>query len=188
VVIDARPRASTQSPPPAAKSMTPRFVAPPVLALPTAPGNALSPAPGQATATCGAPGATGACPPAHAASPADEIPLHPENRVKNAPIWQSEIERRNTPPRVPCVSLTESAVGMGGFQREDHGARLDILCALKALRDGPALLPPVDGAAAPDPGPRHASDDAFNKALKAVNARKQLLSGNAPPATAGAAP
>jgi hypothetical protein len=189
VVIDARPRASTVTPP-AAENVTPRFTAPPDLALPPAPDNTLSPAPGRAVTACGAPGAggQGACPPARAGSQSDEIPLHPESRVKNAPIWQSEIERRDTPPRVPCVSLTNNAIGLGGFQKEDHGARLDITCALKEWGN-PSLLPPVRGAPA-DPGPQHASDDAFNKALQAVNARKQALSGRAPAAAAkaGAAP
>jgi len=176
VVIDARPRASTVTPP-AAENVTPRFTAPPDLALPPAPDNALSPAPGRAVTACGAPGAggQGACPPARAGSQSDEIPLHPESRVKNAPIWQSEIERRNTPPRVPCVSLTNSATGMSGFQKEDHGARLDLVCVLKTLREGATLLPPVRGASDPDPGPRHASDDAVAKALRAVNERKRAL-------------
>jgi hypothetical protein len=189
VVIDARPHAPA-APPAPAQTVTPRFVPPTDLTLPAPPGNALSPAPGRAGADCGAPGAAGhnACPPAHAGAPPDEIPLHPESHVKNAPIWQSEIERRNTPPSVPCVSLTNNAVGMGGFNKEDHGARLDITCALKEWGN-PSLLPPVRGAPA-DPGPQHASDDAFNKALQAVNARKQALSGRAPAAAAkaGAAP
>jgi hypothetical protein len=192
VVIDARPQTSTATPPPApAQTVTPRFVPPTDLTLPAPPGNALSPAPGQAGADCGAPGAAGhnACPPAHAGAPPDEIPLHPESHVKNAPIWQSEIERRNTPPRVPCVSLTDNIVGIGGFQRQDHGARLDITCALKEWGN-PSLLPPVSGSSVADPGPQHASDDAFNKALQAVKARKQALSGRAPAAAAnaGAAP
>ena len=176
VVIDARPRAST-APPAPAQTVTPRFVPPADLTLPATPGVILSPAPGQAVTACGAPGAggQGACPPPHARSQPDEIPLHPESHVKNAPIWQSEIERRNTPPRVPCVSLTNNAVGMGGFNKEDHGARLDLVCVLKTLREGATLLPPVRGASDPDPGPQHASDDAVAKALRAVNERKRAL-------------
>ena len=187
VVIDARPRAFA-APPPAAETVTPRLT-PPDLALPAPPGNALAPAPGQAESDCGAPGAAGpgACPPAQAGARSDEIPLRPESHVKNAPIWQSEIEHRNTPPRVPCVSLTENIVGIGGFQKQDHGARLDITCALEEWGK-PSLLPPVSGMPAADPGPQHASDDAFNKALRAVNARKQILSGRPAAAKAGAAP
>lgn len=116
--------------------------------------------------------------------------MDPNPPVKNAPIWQSEIERRNTPPRVPCVSLTSGAVGEGGYVREDHGVRLDISCALKALREGPQILPPIRGEPDPNPPPQHASDDAFSKALQAVNARKRALYARpAPPDTiAGASP
>ncbi|MBV9549283.1 MAG: hypothetical protein JO256_06370 [Alphaproteobacteria bacterium] len=187
VVIDARgaPKPKGAAPPPAAQSATPpAFAAPPVLALPVAPG-APSPAPGQAWADCTRPDS--ACPPTAPGTKTNpnEIPFYPEKPVKNAPIWQSEIERRNTPPRVPCVSLTHEVVGMGGFQQENNGARLDITCALKQWRD-PALLPPVRGTPVADPGPQHAPDDSFRKALQAVNARKQVLSGR--PAAAGAAP
>jgi hypothetical protein len=194
-VIDARGAARPNSPaPPAAENTSPAFpAAPPALALPATPGNALLPAPGQAGADCAAPGGAGrnACPPPQAGPRSDEIPLHPESHVKNAPVWQSEIDRRNTPPRVPCVSLTNSVAGMGGFVREDHGARLDIGCALKALRDGPSLLPPVQGLPGPDTPPPHASGPAFDKALQAINARKRLLyAKSAPPpdAAAGASP
>ena len=183
VVIDARPRAFA-APPPAAETVTPRLTPPPDLALPAPPGNALAPAPGQAESDCGA---ANTCPPiSGVARPAPNVVPLTDKPVKNAPIWQSEIERRNTPPRVPCDSLTDNIVGIGGFQKQDHGARLDITCALKEWGK-PSLLPPVSGTPA-DPGPQHASDDALNKALRAVNARKQILSGRPAAARAGAAP
>ncbi len=120
----------------------------------------------------------------------NDIPLHPESHVKNAPVWQSEIDRRNTPLRVPCISLTTSAAGMNGFVKEDHGVSLDISCVFKTLRDGPQFLPPVQGLPGPDAPPQHASAQAFDKALQAINARKRALYARATPPTqtAGAAP
>jgi hypothetical protein len=118
----------------------------------------------------------------------NEIPLHPESHVKNAPVWQSEIDRRNTPLRVPCVTLTSSAAGMNGFAKEDHGVSLDIGCLLKALRDGPQFLPPVQGLPGQNAPRPHASDQDFGKALQAINARKRALYARATPADAGASP
>jgi len=116
----------------------------------------------------------------------NEIPLHPESHVKNAPVWQSEIDRRNTPLRVPCVSLTSSATGMNGFAKEDHGVSLDIGCVLKALRDGPQFLPPVQGLPGQGAPRPHASDQVFGKALQAINDRKRALYARAAPSPAAA--
>ncbi len=183
VIIDGRGKPRPAPHPPAATAPPPAW-AKPGFALPGA-ANAIQLAPQPGAQDC-RPGT--ACAGAQAGPREDKTRLSPPP-VRNQQIWESEIERRNTPPRVPCVSLTHDVVGMDGFAREDNGARVDIACALKALRDGPALLPPVRGAPDPNPPRAHASDEAFARALQAVNARKRALSARpAPTVQAGASP
>jgi hypothetical protein len=194
LVIDARekkkstPMAAPVPPPSQNIEAAPATPAPPSVQT------GIAAHPGPAQVDCVPPGQARpayriACPPPAPLAKAnpDDDPLPAKNHVRNEQIWQSEIDRRNTPPRVPCVSLTNSTAGMSGFQKEDHGARIDITCALKEWRD-PHLLPPVAGTALPDQGPKHASDEDFKKALQAVNARKQALSAKPAQAEKSAAP
>jgi len=173
MVIDGRRRPQLRPP---AIPATPPIAAPAPAASSAQDGdNGLLQELGKELAGCKPENAGRGCPATDEGVPhQDEATLNPPSQVKDAARWQSEIERRNTPPRVPCVSLTSNIVGMGGFQIEDRGARLDISCALKEWRN-PTLLPPVSGTPVSDPGPRRASDAAFRKALAAVQERQRSI-------------
>jgi hypothetical protein len=53
---------------------------------------------------------------------------------------EAELADRNTPARVPCVTLTSRSLGFAGAQ--DTGVMADPLCALRGWIDGFGGLPP----------------------------------------------
>jgi hypothetical protein len=155
MLIDAR-RAPARSPPaPAAPA------APAPLYRPPAPGasdRAVLDALGRGLA--GPPAAGGGLSAHDAAAPAA-----PE--VKNEDFFAAEREANHTPPRVPCVSLTETGIGMGPIQTKEYSVMVDMGCAIAKLLGRSSQPPPSP------PGHAHASEADFQKALAAAQARQR---------------
>ena len=64
----------------------------------------------------------------------------PPSLVKDPARRAAELADRNTPARVPCVTLTSRSLGFAGAQ--DTGVMTDPLCALNGLINGFGGLPP----------------------------------------------
>jgi hypothetical protein len=64
----------------------------------------------------------------------------PPSLVKDPARRAAELAARNTPARVPCVTLTSRSLGFAGAQ--DTGVMADPLCVLKGWIDGFGGLPP----------------------------------------------
>jgi hypothetical protein len=115
----------------------------------------------------------------------------PPAEAKHPAYWETERAGAHTPPRVPCVSLFATHVGMNSFQKEDNGVMTDPLCVIRELRGGGDDGKPRYDSAPSDPGGGHASEVAFKQALAAVQTRQRALYGKAAPtsgAQAGGAP
>jgi hypothetical protein len=148
-----------------------------------------------------------ACPPPVALARPDPnlVPLNPDKPVKNAPIWQAEVDRRNAPVALPGaeggILGILGALLTGGFgdkrnysyappeappmdgaemtrQYALHGSgcpELDDTTKRNCQHDR-AALPGVSVAiGAPLPSHPHVSDAAFLEALAATQARTRSL-------------
>ncbi len=74
------------------------------------------------------------------APPGTGTVTEPPSLVKDLPRRQAELAARNTPARVPCVSLTSKTIGFNG--RQDTGVAVDPLCLLNGWINGFGGLPP----------------------------------------------
>jgi hypothetical protein len=76
-----------------------------------------------------------------AAIPRDKDTVRePPSLVKDLPRRQAELAARNTPARVPCITLKTQTLGFTGHQ--DTGVGVDPLCLLNGLINGFGGLPP----------------------------------------------
>ena len=125
------------------------------------------------------------CPPVEGIPRAAEArPAQPAD-AKHQAYWEAERAAAHTPPRIPCVSLFSTQIGMGGFQKQDNGVMLDPLCVIRELRGGADTGKPQYDSGPSDPGGGHVSEVAFKQALAAVQTRQRAVYGKAAP-TSGA--
>ena len=132
------PLRSPVAPPAVLPPITPAPVAPPTAELQSfgktlfgcAPENRFNLAPEQ-RARCSGLAAT-----PHDAGRVGELP----SLVKDPSRRAAELADRNTPARVPCVTLTSRSLGFAGAQ--DTGVMADPLCALNGWINGFGGLPP----------------------------------------------
>ena len=82
------------------------------------------------------------CPPPEGLARRDPslAPLNPDKPVKNAPVWQAEVDRRNAPPGLPGAS--GGIVGILETLLFNPGAYAD----KRSYSYGPQDPPPMDGA------------------------------------------